>query len=59
VANLTHACELHLRGHYSIEVVDLLVNPRLARADQIVALPTLVRRLTTARSGRSTPSSST
>jgi len=45
LANLTRACELHLRGHYSIAIIDLLVNPRLAGADQIVALPTLVRRL--------------
>jgi circadian clock protein KaiB len=45
LANLTRACELHLRGHYSVAIIDLLVNPRLAGADQIVALPTLVRRL--------------
>jgi circadian clock protein KaiB len=45
VANLTRVCELRLRGHYSIAVIDLLANPRLASADQIVALPTLVRRL--------------
>jgi circadian clock protein KaiB len=45
LANLASACELHMNGRYSIEVVDLLLNPRLARADQIVALPTLVRRL--------------
>jgi circadian clock protein KaiB len=45
LANLTRACELHLRGHYSIALIDLLVNPRLASSDQIVALPTLVRRL--------------
>jgi circadian clock protein KaiB len=44
-ANLTRACELHLSGRYSIAVIDLLLNPRLASADQIVALPTLVRRL--------------
>jgi circadian clock protein KaiB len=45
--NLGRACEAHLRGRYSIEVIDLLVNPGLASVDQIVALPTLVRRLPT------------
>jgi circadian clock protein KaiB len=43
--NLTQICEEHLQGHYDIEVVDLLVNPQLARGDQILAVPTLVRRL--------------
>lgn len=43
--NLKKICEEHLHGEYRIEVVDLLVNPRLARDDQIVAIPTLVRRL--------------
>ena len=43
--NLALACEAHLHGQYTIEVIDLLLNPGLARADQIVALPTLVRRL--------------
>jgi circadian clock protein KaiB len=43
-ANLKEICESHLRGRYRIEVIDLLANPKLARADQIVALPTLVRR---------------
>ena len=46
-ANLKKICETHLQGKYSIEVIDLLVNPELARADQIVAVPTLVRRLPT------------
>ena len=45
LANLRKICQEHLAGRYSIEVVDLLVNPKLARGDQIVALPTLVRRL--------------
>jgi circadian clock protein KaiB len=45
LANLTRACELHLSGRYSIAVIDLLLNPRLASDDQILALPTLVRRL--------------
>jgi circadian clock protein KaiB len=44
-ANLKRICESHLRGKYRIEVVDLLVNPELARADQIVAIPTLVRKI--------------
>lgn len=43
--NLKRICEEHLKGHYSIEVVDLLKNPRLAKDDQILALPTVVRRL--------------
>lgn len=45
IANLRRFCEDHLAGKYSIEVVDLLENPQLARGDQIVALPTLVRKL--------------
>jgi circadian clock protein KaiB len=44
-ANLQTICEEQLKGRYEIEVVDLLENPKLAREDQIVALPTLVRRL--------------
>jgi circadian clock protein KaiB len=47
LANLARACEAHLRGRYSIEIIDLLVYPRLASIDQIVALPTVVRRLPT------------
>jgi circadian clock protein KaiB len=43
--NLKRVCEQHLPGRYSIEVVDLLKNPRLAKDDQIVAIPTLVRKL--------------
>jgi circadian clock protein KaiB len=43
--NLTRLCEEHLAGKYQIEVVDLLVHPQLARGDQIVAIPTLVRKL--------------
>ncbi len=43
--NLKKICEEHLKGRYSIEVVDLLKNPQLARGDQIVAVPTLVRKL--------------
>jgi circadian clock protein KaiB len=45
IANLKRLCEDHLAGRYSIEVIDLLVTPQLAAGDQIVALPTLVRRL--------------
>jgi circadian clock protein KaiB len=43
--NLTRLCEEHLPGKYEIEVVDLLVNPKLAKGDQIIAIPTLVRKL--------------
>lgn len=43
--NLKKICEEHLKGRYSIEVIDLLENPRLAKGDQILAVPTLVRRL--------------
>jgi circadian clock protein KaiB len=43
--NLRGLCERHLAGRYTIEVIDLVKQPRLARGDQIVALPTLVRRL--------------
>lgn len=43
--NLKEICEQHLRGRYSIEVVDLLLQPQLARGDQILAVPTLVRKL--------------
>jgi circadian clock protein KaiB len=44
-ANLKKICEEHLEGKYRIEVVDLLKNPQLARGDQILAIPTLVRKL--------------
>jgi circadian clock protein KaiB len=43
--NLRRICEEHLAGKYHIEVVDLLVNPQLSRDDEILALPTLVRKL--------------
>jgi circadian clock protein KaiB len=45
LANLKALCEEHLKGRYQIEVIDLRENPQLARGDQIVAIPTLVRRL--------------
>jgi circadian clock protein KaiB len=44
-ANLTRICEEHLAGKYRIEVIDLLKSPQLAKGDQIVAVPTLVRKL--------------
>jgi len=44
-ANLKVLCEEHLKDRYRIDVVDLRENPQLARGDQIVAIPTLVRRL--------------
>jgi circadian clock protein KaiB len=44
-ANLKKFCETHLAGQYEIEVVDLLKNPQLAKGDQILAIPTLVRKL--------------
>ena len=45
LANLKQICEEHLAGRYRIEVIDLLENPQLAAGDQILAVPTLVRRL--------------
>ena len=45
IRNLKRLCEQHLAGRYHIEVIDLMVNPRLAKEDQIVAIPTLVRKL--------------
>lgn len=44
-ANLKRLCEEHLAGEFEIEVIDLIENPRLAKDDQIVAIPTLVRKL--------------
>jgi circadian clock protein KaiB len=44
-ANLKALCEGHLKGRYQIEVIDLMEHPQLARGDQIVAIPTLVRKL--------------
>jgi circadian clock protein KaiB len=43
--NLKKVCEEHLAGRYEIEVIDLMKNPRLAKDHQIVAIPTLVRKL--------------
>ena len=44
-ANLKKICEEHLKGQYTIEVIDLIENPKLAKGDQILAIPTLVRKL--------------
>ncbi|MGA2926297.1 MAG: circadian clock KaiB family protein [Solirubrobacteraceae bacterium] len=44
-ANLRKICETHLAGRYQIEVIDLLERPQLARGDEIIAIPTLVRKL--------------
>jgi circadian clock protein KaiB len=44
-ANLKAICETHLRGSYHIEVIDLLEQPQLCKGDQILAIPTLVRKL--------------
>ncbi len=45
LANLKKYCEEHLKGQYTIEIIDLLVNPQLAEGDQIVAIPTLVKKV--------------
>ena len=45
LTNLKQICEEHLLGRYEIEIIDLIRNPQLARGDQILAVPTLVRRL--------------
>jgi len=44
-SNLKQICEDHLQGRYSIEVIDLVEQPQLSRGDQILAIPTLVRKL--------------
>jgi circadian clock protein KaiB len=43
--NLKKICDEHLKGRYELEIIDLLQTPQLARGDQILAIPTLVRRL--------------
>lgn len=45
LANLRKICEDHLAGRYRIEVIDLLAQPQLSKGDQILAIPTLVRKL--------------
>lgn len=45
LSNLKRICDQHLAGRYSIEVIDLMKNPRLAKDDEIIAIPTLVRKL--------------
>ncbi len=47
IDNLRRICEENLKGRYTIEVIDLLLTPQLARGDQIVAIPTLVKKLPT------------
>jgi len=43
--NLKNICEQHLKGKYEIRIIDLLVNPKLGKDDQILAVPTLIRQL--------------
>ncbi len=45
ISNLKRYCEEHLKGKYVIEIIDLLVQPQLAEGDQILAIPTLVRKV--------------
>ena len=45
LANLKKFCETHLKGRYRITVIDLVKNPQLAKGDQILAIPTVVRKL--------------
>lgn len=45
LANLRKICETYLQGKYALEIVDLIDNPQIGRTDQILAIPTLVRRL--------------
>lgn len=47
LSNLQQLCEEHLQGRYQLEVIDLLKLPELAQADQILAVPTLVRKMPT------------
>lgn len=44
-SNLKIICETHLKGKYTIQVIDLVENPGLAKEDQVLAIPTLVRKL--------------
>ncbi len=45
LANLRRYCETHLKGQYQLEIIDLLLQPQLAEGDQILAVPTLVRKV--------------
>ncbi|MGB8651484.1 MAG: circadian clock KaiB family protein [Mycobacteriales bacterium] len=45
IDNLRKVCEEHLAGRYRVELIDLVENPKLARGDEIIAVPTLVRKL--------------
>jgi circadian clock protein KaiB len=47
LSNLKNLCELHLAGHYDIEIIDLIERPSLAQGDDILAIPTVIRRLPT------------
>jgi circadian clock protein KaiB len=47
LSNLKNLCEMHLAGHYDIEIIDLIERPSLAQGDDILAIPTVVRRLPT------------
>lgn len=47
INNLQKICEEHLHGRYRIEIIDLLENPQLAKEDQILAVPTLIKKLPT------------
>ena len=45
ITNLRRICDTHLPGRYEVEIIDLVRHPELAKADQIVAIPTLVKKL--------------
>ncbi len=45
IASIKKICEEHLHGHYELEVVDLYQNPQLAKGEQIIAAPTLIKKL--------------
>jgi circadian clock protein KaiB len=45
VANVKKICEEHLKGHYELEVIDLYQQPQLAQSEQIIATPTLIKKL--------------
>lgn len=45
ITNIKRICELHLKGRYSLEVIDIYQQPQLARGEQIIAAPTLIKRL--------------
>lgn len=45
IANINEICQEHLKGHYALQVIDLYQQPTLAKGDQIIAVPTLIRKL--------------